>query len=61
MLIDFFSEIVEGRDRQREKKNQFERETSISCLSYIPRPGTNKQPRHVPSLGVEHTTFQFME
>ena len=45
MLIDFRETGREGE--REEEKHGCERETSISCLLYMPRVGPIPQPRHV--------------
>ena len=47
-----------GRKGEREgEKHWCERETLISCLLHTPNWGPGLQPRHVPWLGIETTTF----
>ena len=57
---DIFSLLL-----QRREKHQRERETSIDCFLYVPRPGIictwNLKPRYVPFLGIKLTTFQLRE
>ena len=45
----------------REGNGERERgaETLMGCLSYAPSWGPGPQPKHVPRLGIELTTFQF--
>ena len=48
-----------GREGEKEgEKHWCLRETSICCLSNIPKWGPGPQPRHVPWLGIEWATFQ---
>ena len=68
IIVPFFKIYIlifdfREREREREKegeKHQCERETSIGCLLCVSQPGTNLQPRHVPLLGIELVTFQFV-
>ena len=44
--------------REREGKRKGERETLMACLLYAHGlGGSNLQPRYVPWLGIEPTTF----
>ena len=57
VLLFFFFKILfifleRGRGRGRK--------TSISCLSLATSRGPGPQPRHVPRLGLEPVTFQFV-
>ena len=50
-FIYLFLERGEGREKGRE--------TWIGCLSYVPRPGTELQPRRAPCPETEPATFRF--
>ena len=44
--------LIDSRER-REGETERGRETSISCLSHMPQPGLNSQPRQVPKPGTK--------
>ena len=58
----FFKFIFRERGREGERegeKHQCARDISIGCLSHTPYWGSGPQPRHVPCLDIEPSTFQF--
>lgn len=55
----FLEKGEEGKERQREI-NTDEREVQDSCLSCVPQPGTEQQPRPLPGTGFAPMSFWFV-
>ena len=55
-----FREIEEGKKERRERNSkERERETSIHCLTYMPRPRSNLQLRYISWQGIKPATFRY--
>ena len=48
-----------GREKEMER-NRREKEAQISCLLYVPWPGTHLPPRHVPWPKIQSSTLHFV-
>ena len=55
-----FREMWREEERE-EERHRCVRDTQIGCLSHTRNWGPGPQPRHVPWLGTELTTFQFTD